>query len=286
MNTQPDQNQPPTDPNANISVPNVSVPMPRYVADLASILGLLLSFVLIAFAIYMGQSNANFFNVPSLLIVFFGTITATCISYTGEELLKSGAVLGNSVMRPARNFKALAKAMMDISTVGRKRGILALSAYEREISKEPFLKKAIQLAVDGFNEGDIKRILEVEIDAELERNKRAASMLRRASEIAPAMGLIGTLVGLVQMLADLENPETIGPAMAVALLTTFYGAIMGTVVLSPLSAKLEKNALDESLVKILSLKTALSIVRQENPRSLEMQINSELPPEHRIVYFD
>lgn len=283
MNTQPNQSAP--DPST-IAVPNVNIPSPAHRLDIVSLFGLLLSFALIALAIMMGQSNANFFNVPSLLIVLFGTMTATSVSYTGKELAGSGAVLGNCFYRPVRNFSSLAKSMMDISTVARKRGVLALTAYEKETSKEPFLKKAIQLVVDGFNEVDVKRILQQEIDAEIERSKRAVSMLRRGAEIAPAMGLIGTLVGLVQMLAELEDPETIGPAMALALLTTFYGAILGTVILSPLSAKLEKNAMDEALVRSLSLKTALSIIRQENPRNLEMALNGDLPASERIVYFD
>ena len=125
-----------------------------------------------------------------------------------------------------------------------------------------------------------------EVEVLAERHKRSASIARRASEVAPAMGLIGTLVGLVQMLADLENPETIGPAMAVALLTTFYGAILGTVVLASIAVKLEKNSADETLIKTLVTIAATSIARQDNPRRLEMMLNSELPPSERIRYFD
>ena len=100
------------------------------------------------------------------------------------------------------------------------------------------------------------------------------------------MGLIGTLIGLVMMLADLENPETIGPAMAVALLTTFYGAILGTIVMAPLAVKLEKRSSDEALMKVLVKTAAVSIANQDNPRKLEMLLNSELPPTQRIRYFD
>ena len=125
-----------------------------------------------------------------------------------------------------------------------------------------------------------------EVEAEVERHKRSASITRRASEIAPALGLIGTLIGLVMMLADLENPETIGPAMAIALLTTFYGAILGTIVMAPLAVKLEKRSTDESMMKTLVKIAAASTARQENPRKLEMLLNSELPPAERIRYFD
>ena len=125
-----------------------------------------------------------------------------------------------------------------------------------------------------------------EVDALLERHRRAASIIRRGSEVAPAMGLIGTLVGLVQMLAQLDDPSSIGPAMAVALLTTFYGAILGTIVLGPLSGKLERNSNSEAMIKNLVLTAMGSIARQENPRRLEMLLNSELPPDKRIRFFD
>jgi len=142
------------------------------------------------------------------------------------------------------------------------------------------------MAIDGSKPEDIHHILSQEIAASHERHKRTASITQRASEIAPAMGLIGTLVGLVQMLADLENPETIGPAMAVALLTTFYGAILGTVVMGPLAVKLEKNSNDESLINTLICLGAVSIARQDNPRKLEIELNAALPPHQQIHYFD
>ena len=267
-------------------LPNVSVPKASSRIDPATLLGLILSFGLIIGAISIGQSDANFFNVPSLLIVVFGTMTATCISYTGSELFTSFKIIRTSVFRPVRNFPALAKSLMDLTTISRKKGLLSLSNYEKETAKEPFLRYALGLVVDGYNAEDVKRVLQQQIDAEEEIQNRAASILRRASEVAPAMGLIGTLVGLVQMLANLENPDTIGPAMAVALLTTFYGAILGTVVMSPLAAKIEKNTADEVTFKTMILRTSLSMIKQENPRNLEMLINALLPPSQRINYFN
>ena len=125
--------------------------------------------------------------------------------------------------------------------LARKKGLLALASIDSELKKDPFLARSVQLVTDGYTGEDVDRILGQEVDALVERHRQSAGIVRRASEIAPAMGLIGTLVGLVQMLAELENPSAIGPAMALALLTTFYGAIMGTVVLGPLAAKLERN---------------------------------------------
>ncbi len=268
------------------NIPNISVPLAVSKPDFATILGIVLSFTLIAGAIAIGQSDARFFNLPSVLIVILGTMTATAISYTGAELLASLKIIARSAFRPVRDFSALAQSLMGLASVARKKGLLYLSNYEDEIEKEPFLRYALGIVIDGYNEEDVRRILQQNIDLEEERQKRAASILRRASEVAPAMGLIGTLVGLVQMLANLENPDTIGPAMAVALLTTFYGAILGTVVMSPLAAKIEKNAADDVTAKTMTLKTATSIIRQENPRNLEMMINALLQPSQRINYFD
>ncbi len=267
-------------------LPIISVPRTVSRPDIATILGLVLSFGLIIGAIAIGQSDARFFNLPSVLIVVLGTITATSISYTGEELSRSLKIIASSTFRPVINLTHLAESLMGLATVARKKGLLFLSSYEKETSKEAFLEHAMSIVVDGYSANDVQRILQHNIDLGEERKKRAASILRRASEVAPAMGLIGTLVGLVQMLANLENPETIGPAMAVALLTTFYGAILGTIIMSPLAGKIEKNAADEVTAKSMILKTSLSMISQENPRNLEMLINTMLPASKRIQYFD
>ena len=271
---------------ASLPLPQISVPVPRTKMDLATLLGIIGSLALIAGAIFMSDSDASFINLPSILIVVLGTMAATSISFTGDELLKAGSVIRHSLIRRIYNPAALAKNLIALAIVSRKKGVLALSVYERDLRRDPFLGRAMQMVVDGVLPADIKRLLGQEIESLLDRHKRSASIALRAAEIAPAMGLIGTLVGLVQMLADLENPETIGPAMAVALLTTFYGAIMGNVILAPLAVKLEKNSKDEAMIKTLISIAAISMAGQENPRRLEMLLNSELPPSDRINYFD
>jgi chemotaxis protein MotA len=120
----------------------------------------------------------------------------------------------------------------------------------------------------------------------IQRHAKSTSVLRKMAEFAPAMGLIGTLIGLVQMLSSLSDPSTIGPAMAIALLTTFYGALLANFVFLPLAAKLERNSQEEVLVNNVYLMGAASIGRQENPRRLEMLLNSVLPPSKRVRYFD
>jgi len=125
-----------------------------------------------------------------------------------------------------------------------------------------------------------------ELSGMAERHSRGVGILRRSAEVAPAMGLIGTLIGLVQMLGKLDDPSSIGPAMAVALLTTFYGAVLANMVFSPLAGKLERNSKSELVVNRLYIITAASIGRGENPRRLEMLLNTILPPSQRLHYFE
>lgn len=265
---------------------NIKISAPIRKPDFATILGLSIAIGLIVAAIAVGSTDANFMNGPAFLIVVLGTMAATSVSYTGDELKHVPGIIGNTLLRSIRKPSAMANQLMDISSLARKKGLLALSGVEPELKKDPFLARAVQLVTDGYTPEEVERILGQEIDSIAERHRRSAGVVRRASEVAPAMGLIGTLVGLVQMLAQLEDPSSIGPAMAVALLTTFYGAILGTIVLGPLSGKLERNSNDEMLIKNLVMMAMGSIARQENPRRLEMVLNSELPPEEQIRYFN
>ncbi len=254
--------------------------------DFTTVFGIVLTFALIATAIAIGKSDANFFNIPSFLIVVLGTMSVTAISFSGEELLNAGKVIGNSLFRTRLSAKDYANQLMDIAVLAKNKGLLTLGAIESELKKDEHLYKSIQIVTDGYKPEEVEVILAQELDALVERHRRSANILRRGAEIAPAMGLIGTLIGLVQMLANLQDPETIGPAMAVALLTTFYGAILGTAVLSPMAAKLERNSNDEAMIRAITLVAMSSISRQDNPRRLEILLNSELPPNEQIKYFD
>ncbi|MFQ5973023.1 MAG: motility protein A, partial [Alphaproteobacteria bacterium] len=167
----------------------------------------------------------------------------------------------------------------------RRDGLLALQTAAKRFRREPFLARGLELAADGLPDAEITRVMRPELDALAERHRQGASMLYRAADVAPAMGLIGTLVGLVQMLGNLEDPAAIGPGMAVALLTTFYGAILANMVFAPLAGKLERKSAAEALVGELYLIGITSIARQENPRRLEMLLNTVLPPTKRVAFY-
>ena len=274
------------DTSAGAPDPKLILSDPVEEIDQTTIIGLLVSLALIVTAVWMGQSTANFFNLPSVLIVILGTLAVTTISYTHDELMDAMQIIKGSVIRLVPDLSEYAKTLVGISVIAKKRGLLTVVNHDEILKKDEFLKQSMQLVADGFSASDIEFFLNQDIQTSVEKRKNAASVLRRASEIAPGMGLIGTLVGLVQMLSQLNSPETIGPAMAVALLTTFYGAIMGTVVLAPLAAKVERNANEDALLKQLMITGASSMARQENPRKLEILLNSQLPERSRIRYFN
>lgn len=266
--------------------PSIKVAGPETYFDSTTVVALALSWLMIMAAIWLGNANARFFDIASVLLVILGTISVTATSYTTRELARAWPLMLGTWQRKIFNPEKLAQELLDIAVLARKRGILALSAHAREMEKNPFLSDATQMVTDGLAAPEIDRLIHQDIEVTLDGYRKAAGMMRRASEIAPAMGLVGTLIGLVQMLVALDNPATIGPAMALALLTTLYGAVMGSVVLAPLAAKIEHNAHDEVLVKTMIHAAMVSILAQENPRKLEMDLNTLLPPDRRVRYFE
>ncbi|GAB4187030.1 MAG: MotA/TolQ/ExbB proton channel family protein [Thalassobaculales bacterium] len=266
--------------------PRVPLPQPSRRLDPAALLGLLLAFGLVGIAVAYGGSFRAFIDPASIMLVIGGTLGVTTICFTLADVGRAaGASLG-VLGHGARDVAAAARWMMFLADTARTQGVLALDRLKAEIAGDPFLSLAIGLVVDGTPPQEIDLVLQQELAARRQRARRCAEVLRRAAEIAPAMGLIGTLVGLVQMLGNLDDPQRIGPAMAIALLTTFYGAVLAYMLFIPLAAKIDKNANDDQLVDEVYLLGAGSIARQENPRRLEMLLNAALPPEHRIAYFD
>lgn len=259
----------------------------RTLVDGATLLGLAAAFALILTAMVLGGAADFFFNLPAALIVVGGTLAVTTICFSFTDITRTFAILSTTILYRERDARDTAYTMLELADFCRKNGALKLQgAPLLRFTAEPFLHKGLRLAIDGLGERDMREILLQDLESSTQRQMRAASVLRKAAEIAPAMGLIGTLIGLVQMLGRLQDPDVIGPAMAVALLTTFYGAVLATMVFNPLASKLERNATEEHLVHHLNLLGVISIARKDNPRRLEMQLNSALPPESKVQYFD
>lgn len=254
--------------------------------DLATLLGLAAAFALIATALALGGSAASFLDLPSALIVLGGTFAVTTISFSLEEVGRAQSMMLKAALRRLPDPTDAARRMMELAERARRGGALQLEPLVDRLAHTPFLHKAIRLVVDGASVDDVERDLERELAEMARRHRRSAGVFRRAAEVAPAMGLIGTLVGLVQMLSRLEDPGSLGPSMALALITTFYGAVLANVVFSPIAMKLERNSEDELLALRVYLVGAASIGRQEHPRRLEVSLNALLPPAKRIQYFD
>jgi chemotaxis protein MotA len=254
--------------------------------DAASVIGLVCGFGLLIAAIVLGGSPGSFFNFPSVLIVLGGTFSVVTICFSISEVVNTFRVVVTAVLPSVRAPEDAAQQALRIAELARRNGVLALQNIQRDLAAEPFLHKCVSMVIDGAPAEEVEAVMRRDLQATTQRHGRSADVLRKAAEFAPAMGLIGTLVGLVQMLGNLDDPAAIGPSMAVALLTTFYGAVLANMVFSPLAAKLERNSADETLVNLVYVMGAVSIVRQENPRRLEMLINSVLPPSGQVRYFD
>jgi chemotaxis protein MotA len=257
----------------------------RTMFDGATVLGLAGGLLLVVLAIGLGGSASAFFNIPGLLIVVGGTFAVTTVCFTMSDVARTIAVIGSTFMSRERDPQDVSYTMLEVSDYCRKHGVLRLQGQPlQRFVKEPLLFKALSMLVEGVPEKDIADILNEDLAATTARVQRSANVLRKAAEISPAMGLIGTLIGLVQMLGNLSDPSVIGPAMAVALLTTFYGVVLANMVFNPLAAKLERNAAEEHLIGYIYTLGTLSIIRKDPPRRLEMLLNSALPPESKVRF--
>jgi chemotaxis protein MotA len=254
--------------------------------DVATLFGVLGALLVIGLAMTLGGSPGSFVDVPAILIVVGGTFMVTTTSFTLDEVAHTPKVMLRAVVYYAISPRDAALRILHLADIARQHGPFALQKELDGSDHSRFLAQAVSLVVDGFPTEEIDSILGRERHATAERHLRSAGVLRRAGEVAPAMGLIGTLVGLVQMLGNLQDPASIGPAMAVALLTTFYGAVLANMVFHPLATKLERNSEVEAMVNHIYSVGMASISRQENPRRLEVTINAILSPTQRVSYFD
>ncbi|MEE2698942.1 MAG: MotA/TolQ/ExbB proton channel family protein [Pseudomonadota bacterium] len=264
----------------------LSIKRVRTTTDLATIIGMVTGFLFVIGAIFIGGAPGSFFNPPSILIVIGGTFAVTTACFSLKEMRSTLSVVMQTITYSFRDPADAAVQVLKLSYLARKEGVLALQKHLDSIKAEPFLHKGLSMIVDGNPGKEVEAILRREMHSTVMRHSKSTSVLRKLGEFAPAMGLIGTLIGLVQMLANLDDPSSIGPAMAVALLTTFYGAVLANMVFLPLASKLERNSSEETIVNNIYLIGVASVGRKENPRRLEMLINSLLPPSQRIRYFD
>ncbi len=248
--------------------------------DLATVIGLIGSFGIVIAAMVVGGDVLVFVNVPSLLIVLLGSLMVVMMKFGLGQFLGSFKIALKAFIFKLETPDELIEKTVELSQTARKNGLLALESVE--ISND-FYKTGIQYLVDGVDPEMIRSTLVKEMNQTVERHDMGQQIFIALADVAPAMGMIGTLVGLVQMLSAMDDPKSIGPAMAVALLTTLYGAVIANMVASPISDKLSLRNGEERLNKSLIIDGVMGIQAGQNPRVIEELLKTYLPVSKRAA---
>lgn len=252
--------------------------------DLASILGLVIGFALVFISIVMGEdgfaSIKGFLDAPSVLITFGGSFCAVLTMNTLSEFVDGLKSIKLIFKMYAEDTGEMIKRIIDLSNVARKEGLLSLEEAAADLD-DAFLKKGILLIVDGTDPELVRAIMETELTSLEERHKSKVDFWESLSSMGPAWGMIGTLIGLVNMLANMDDPGAIGPAMSVALITTLYGSLLANWLCIPVANKMKSNNAKEVMVKQIMIEGLLSIQAGENPRVIEEKLKSFVAPRDR-----
>lgn len=254
--------------------------------DLASIIGMVVCFVMVIFGIVTGDDGVkalfNFLDAPSALITLGGATFAVMAQYSIKDFISSFKAIKNVFIQPKFDDAVTIKNIIDLSNIARKEGLLALEEAANNL-EDDFMKKGILLIVDGTDPEMVRSIMENEMVCTEDRHKKVVGFYDSLGAMGPAWGMIGTLIGLVNMLKDLDDPSSIGPNMAVALLTTLYGSMIANWIATPVANKLSANNDTEIMLKEVMIEGLLSIQAGENPRVIEEKLKSFLSPKQRDV---
>lgn len=248
--------------------------------DLATLLGIVVCFVLVIFGILFGNDISallNFVDVPSALITFGGAFCAVLASKTIPDFLNGLKSISLAFKVPKFDLPEIIRKIIELSNIARKEGLLALEEASAELD-DAFLRKGVLLIVDGTDPELVRGILETEMSSIDDRHKKNIGFWTDLGGMGPAWGMIGTLIGLVNMLQQMDDPSSIGPSMAVALITTLYGSLLANWVCSPIANKLSLNNNAEMAIKEVMIEGLLSIQAGENPRVIEEKLKSFLSP--------
>lgn len=248
--------------------------------DLATIIGMIGAIGFIVMAMLLGGEMSMFINVPSILIVFVGSFFVVMMGFTLGQFFNAGKIVGKAFMFKADQPEDLITQIVSMADAARKGGFLALEEVEIQ---SPFMQKGIDMLVDGHDVDVVRDTLAKDISMTSERHEFGSTIFKALGDVAPAMGMIGTLIGLVAMLSNMDDPKSIGPAMAVALLTTLYGAFMANVICIPIADKLKNRAAQEKLNQSLILDGVVGIADGQNPRVIEGLLKNYIAEGKRIT---
>jgi chemotaxis protein MotA len=252
----------------------------KKVIDLATLIGIFAGVLLILLTIMAGSGLGAFINIPSLLVVVGGTIAAVLVQYPLNDVLGVISIMRNTLLTKVSDPNKLIEQIVVFAEEARRDGLLVLEQHAKDI-EDQFIKDGIQLAIDGTEPEILREILNTELANLESRHNKGHGILEAFGAFAPAFGMIGTLIGLVIMLQNMSDPSSIGPAMAVALITTFYGSVMANLIFLPLAGKLKTRTKEELMVREMVLEGILSIQSGDNPRLVEQKLNTFLPPKKR-----
>ncbi len=248
--------------------------------DLATLLGLLGAIGIVLAAIFTGGEIGLFINGPGIMVVVGGTAGAVMMKFTVGQFLGAFKVAMRAFIFKLDKPEDLIELTVEMANEARKGGLLALEGKETD---NDFLAKGIQLMVDGHEPDVVKQTLVTDMNAAVSRHDVGRSIFKSIGDAAPAMGMIGTLIGLVQMLANMSDPASIGPAMAVALLTTLYGAMIANIFAIPIADKLALRSNEERMLKSMIIDSLLGIQEGRNPRVIEEILKTYLPNSKRNI---
>lgn len=243
--------------------------------DIATFIGLIVAGGLVASSILMGGSGTWFINYPSLMIVVGGTMGATLVAYPLSEVLSVFGVAKNAFLHKSQSVSELIPLMVDFAKKARQEGILSFESQLENI-EDRFLAKGLQMAIDGMESDAIEEVMQTEIENVSNRHSLGAEIFSTMGAFAPAIGMLGTIIGLVQMLMQMSDPSSIGAPMAVALLTTFYGTGLANLLFIPISGKLKTRSKQEVLMKEMILEGVISIQSGDNHRIVEQKLKAFL----------
>ena len=246
--------------------------------DIATVIGIVLAIGLILTSIIMGTGLGAFIDIPSIIIVIGGTIASLLIAFPLPTVIGAIKVFMKSIFGAPPNPQELIEQIVELAVKARKESILALENVQIE---NPFLAKGIRLVVDGTAPNLVKDIMNTEIKFMKQRHQAGQTIFGTVAAMAPAFGMIGTLIGLVQMLQNLSDPSAIGPSMAVALLTTFYGALLANIFGVPIKTKLEQKSQEEAVIMEIITQGVISIMEGDNPLIVRNKLEAFLSPAMR-----
>lgn len=246
--------------------------------DLATVIGIIGAIAIIVAAMVLSGGLGMFVDIPSVLIVVVGSIFVVLAKFGLSQFLGAAKIAIKAFVFKSDDPAELIDEVVELADTARKGGLLSLEG--REVSND-FLQGGIQLLVDGHDPEVVRALLSKDMNKAVERHERGASIFSALADVSPAMGMIGTLIGLVAMLSNMDDPKSIGPAMAVALLTTLYGAMIANMIASPIADKLTLRRGEESMIKSLIIDALLAIQSGQNPRVIDSMLRNYLPSSKR-----